>query len=105
MPATHDQAPPKRGLGHHFPGGQVVRYLCVGVFNTLFGYCTFATTLYLLNLALPQRFLYLTVILASIIATPLNITVAYLGYKFLVFKTHGNYVREWIKCFAVYGTG
>jgi putative flippase GtrA len=91
-------------LGKHFPGGQFFRYLCVGVFNTLFGYCTFAAALYFLNLALPQRFLSLTVVLASIVSTPLNITVAYFGYKFLVFKTHGNYLREWLKCFAVYGT-
>ena len=91
-------------LRKHFPGGQFLRYLCVGVFNTLFGYCTFAVALYFLNLALPQRFLYLTVVLASVLATPLNITVAYFGYKFLVFRTHGNYLREWLKCFAVYGS-
>jgi len=94
-----------RGLSRHFPGGQFLRYLCVGAFNTLFGYATFATALYLLNLALPQRLLYLTVILASVLSTPLNITVAYFGYKFFVFRTHGNYLREWLKCFAVYGVG
>ncbi len=91
-------------LRRHFPGGQVARYLAVGLFNTLFGYATFATLLYFLDRALPQRYLYLTVVLASIIATPLNITVAYFGYKFFVFKTHGNILREWLKCFAVYGT-
>jgi len=91
-------------LRKHFPGGQFLRYLCVGVFNTLFGYCTFAVALYFLNLGLPQRLLYLTVILASVIATPLNITVAYFGYKFFVFRTNGNYLREWLKCFAVYGS-
>jgi putative flippase GtrA len=88
-----------------FPAGQFVRYLCVGVFNTCFGYTTFAIVLTLLNLALPVRFLYLTVILASILTTPLNITIAYLTYKFFVFRTKGNYLREWLKCFAVYGTG
>ena len=91
-------------LRKHFPGGQFLRYLCVGAFNTLFGYFTFAVALYFLNLALPQRFLYLTVILASVIANPLNITVAYFGYKFFVFRTQGNYLREWLKCFAVYGS-
>ena len=87
-----------------FPAGQFVRYLCVGVFNTLFGYCTFALTLFLLNHAVPPRFLYLTVVAASLLSTPLNISVAYLGYKFFVFRTKGNYLREWLKCFAVYGT-
>jgi putative flippase GtrA len=110
MPVTrltalpHDHARPLGLIARHFPGGQFLRYLCVGVFNTFFGYCTFAVALYFLNLALPQRFLYLTVVLASVVATPLNITVAYFGYKFFVFRTHGNYLREWLKCFAVYGT-
>jgi putative flippase GtrA len=36
---------------------------------------------------------------------PLNISVAYLGYKCFVFQTRGNYLGEWLKCFAVYGTG
>ncbi len=88
----------------HFPPGQFLRYLCVGLFNTLFGYATFALILTLLNSAVPQRLLYLTVVLASIISTPINITVAYLGYKLLVFRTHGQYLSEWLKAFAVYGT-
>jgi putative flippase GtrA len=106
MSATTAETSPSftNRLRNHFPGGQFFRYLCVGAFNTLFGYCTFAACLYFLNSALPQRFLYLTVILASLLSNPLNITVAYLGYKFLVFRTHGNYLREWLKCFAVYGT-
>lgn len=94
-----------RRLVHLFPGGQFVRYLCVGAFNTLFGYLSFAVILTLLNVALPARLLYLTVILASILSTPLNITIAYFGYKFIVFRTKGNYLGEWLKCFAVYGTG
>ncbi len=87
-----------------FPGGQFVRYLCVGVFNTLFGYLSFVVILTLLNDALPGRFLYLTVVLASLVSTPFNITIAYFGYKFFVFRTKGNFIREWLKCFAVYGT-
>ena len=94
----------KRGFASLFPGGQFVRYLCVGAFNTFFGYCTFVVVLSLLNEVTPQRFLYLTVILASVISTPFNITVAYFGYKFFVFRTKGNYLSEWLKCFAVYGT-
>jgi putative flippase GtrA len=104
------QAPfiPRRRLQrivHLFPGGQFVRYLCVGVFNTIFGYFSFAVILTLLNAVLPARFLYLTVILASMLPVPLNITVAYLSYKFFVFRTKGNYLAEWLKCFAVYGSG
>jgi putative flippase GtrA len=87
-----------------FPAGQLVRYLCVGVFNTLFGYASFATILTLLNKVVPHRWLSLTVILASILSTPLSITVAYFGYKLFVFRTKGNHLREWLKAFAVYGT-
>ncbi len=87
-----------------FPAGQFVRYLCVGVFNTLFGYVTYVVLLTLLNAVLPARWLYLTVVMASVLGAPLNITVAYFGYKFFVFRTKGNYLREWLKCFAVYGS-
>jgi putative flippase GtrA len=94
----------KGRLAGAFPSGEVARYLLVGVFNTVFGYVTFVVALSLLNVITPQRFLYLTVMLASVAALPLNITVAYFGYKFFVFRTQGNYLREWLKCFAVYGT-
>jgi putative flippase GtrA len=92
-------------LRNHIPAGQFLRYLYVGIFNTVFGYCIFATALFCFNHVVPQRYLYLTVILASAVSTPLNITVAWLGYKFVVFRTRGNYLREWIKCFSVYGVG
>ena len=32
------------------------------------------------------------------------ISVAFLGYKWFVFRTRGNYLIEWIRCFGVYGT-
>jgi putative flippase GtrA len=108
VPIPQDPFIPRRRLQrlvNLFPGGQFARYLGIGIFNTCFGYITFAAVLTALNSALPDRLLYLTVILASILATPLNITVAYLGYKFFVFRTKGNYLGEWLKCFAVYGTG
>jgi putative flippase GtrA len=107
-PPSQEAAAPGRHLRRLtdlFPPGQFTRYLCVGVFNTVFGYLSFAAILTLLNAVLPARFLYLTVIAASISAVPLNITVAYFTYKFFVFRTKGNYLREWLRCFAVYGTG
>jgi len=108
VPIPQDPFIPTRRLRrivNLFPGGQFLRYVGVGLFNTVFGYCTFALTLYLLNHLVPQRYLYLTVIAASLISTPLNITVAYFGYKVFVFKTRGNYLIEWFKCFGVYGVG
>jgi putative flippase GtrA len=108
VPIPQDPFIPRRRLQrivHLFPAGQFVRYICVGVFNTFFGYINFAVILALLNTALPIRWLYLTVVLASILSVPLSITVSYLSYKFLVFRTKGNYLGEWFRCFAVYGTG
>jgi putative flippase GtrA len=108
VPIPQDPFIPRRRLQrivHLFPAGQFVRYVCVGVFNTFFGYINFAVILALLNTALPIRWLYLTVVLASILSVPLSITVSYLTYKFFVFRTKGNYLGEWFKCFAVYGTG
>jgi putative flippase GtrA len=96
---------PLQSIVELFPGGQFLRYLCVGAFNTLFGYLSFAVILTLLNAVMPARLLYLTVVVASVLSMPLNITVAYLGYKFFVFRTQGNFLGEWLKCFAVYGTG
>ncbi len=107
VPIPQDPFIPRRRLQrlvNLFPGGQFFRYLMVGGFNTLFGYCTFVLTLSLLK-AIPPRYLYLTAPLASIISTPFNITVAYFGYKLFVFRTKGNHLMEWLKCFAVYGTG
>jgi putative flippase GtrA len=81
----------------HIPPGQFGRYLLVGGWNTLFGYGSFAAFTAVLNPIVPHSYL-----LASIIASLLNITVAYLGYKWFVFKTKGNYLREWMRCVAVY---
>ncbi|HEU5350889.1 MAG TPA: GtrA family protein [Terracidiphilus sp.] len=78
---------------------QFVRYLMVGGFNTLFGYALFA----LLNWVLSGlgRYSYL---LAAVLGNVVAITVAFLGYKWFVFRTRGHYLREWIRCLGVYGS-
>lgn len=86
-------------LTKHIPPGQLLRYLITGVWNTLFGYGTFA--LFTLLLAPLGRQSYL---LAVIPSSLINITVSFLGYKWFVFKTKGNYLREWVRCVAVYST-
>ncbi len=30
--------------------------------------------------------------------------MAFLGYKWFVFRTRGQYLREWLRCLSVYGT-
>src|ERR1035437_8903670 len=80
------------GLTRHIPPGQFGRYLLVGTWNTLFGYGTFALFTAVLNPFVPHSY-----ILASLLSSLLNITVAYLGYKWFVFKTRGHYLREWMR--------
>ncbi len=86
-----------RGLISHVPPGQFLRYLLVGGWNTLFGYACFA----IFTALLQPRMAYGYVV-AIVISNPLSITVSYLGYKWFVFKTKGNYLREWSRCVLVY---
>ncbi len=85
-------------LTRHVPPGQFGRYLLVGAWNTLFGYGTFALFTAVLNPIVPHSY-----ILAAALSNLFNITFSYLSYKRFIFKTRGNYVREWMKCVAVYG--
>lgn len=84
----------------HIPPRQLFRYLLVGVWNTGFGYGTFVLFTYLLSRRWPQYGYIPGSILSSIVA----VTVAFFGYKAFVFKTTGNYLREWLRCMAVYGS-
>jgi putative flippase GtrA len=86
-------------LKRHFPPGQFGRYLAVGAFNTLFGYGSFAVLVAALDRISPHGY-----ILASVISGVVNITVSYLNYKWFVFKTKGNYLREWTRCVVVYSS-
>ena len=86
-------------LKSHIPPGQFLRYLVVGGFNTLFGYGCYAALTVMLQPRLPHGY-----IVANLLAGLINITFSYLGYKWFVFKTKGNYLREWIRAVAVYST-
>jgi putative flippase GtrA len=78
---------------------QFGRYLLVGGWNTLFGYGCYAA----LTALLQPRFRY-GYVAASLLASLSNITVSFLGYKWFVFKTAGNYLHEWLRCVLVYLT-
>lgn len=87
------------------PAGEVIRFLLVGVWNTIFAYALFATFVAMYVHLLPHRWLVFTADFASVTAKPLGITMAFLCYKHFVFRTKGNYLKEWMRCFAVYGVG
>lgn len=74
-----------------------LRYLVVGAFNTAFGYSCFALFTFLLTPLLAYGY-----VAASLLANLFAITFSFLGYKWFVFKTHGNYLKEWVRCVGVY---
>ena len=86
------------GLRRWLPSWQFTRYLLVGAWNTAFGYTTYAVLTWVLSRHVAYSYMY-----AAVFSNLINITVAFLGYKWIVFKTHGNYLREWLRCFVVYG--
>lgn len=90
-----------KSIASHIPSGQVVRYLLVGAWNTLFGYgCFFLFAKLFLHLMPSQPSLAASV--ASAVATLVNITVSFVGYKLFVFRTRGNFLLEYARSFIVY---
>ncbi len=86
-------------LANSVPSGQVVRYLLVGAWNTLFGYGLYALLTYLLTPLIPYAYMA-----AALLGTVVCITVSFLGYKIFVFRTKGNFLKEYLRCYVVYGT-
>jgi len=86
-----------RSLTNHIPPSQLARYLIVGIWNTAFAYGSFALFTFWLAKYMPASYMA-----ASLLSSILNITVSFLGYKWFVFKTKGNYLKEWSKCLMVY---
>jgi putative flippase GtrA len=72
------------------------RYLIAGIWNSVFGYG--------IGLLIYESFyLRFHIIIISAIANILAISVAFLVYKLFVFKTTGNWLIEYLKCYLVYG--
>ena len=108
IPASETPQPPDtplpRGrldwLTGHIPNRQVVRYVLVGGCNTLFGWLAYAG----LTALFTRLTSFYPYVFASVLTSVVNITASFLGYKWFVFKTRGNYLREWAKAMAVYTT-
>jgi putative flippase GtrA len=97
---TLQKMPAVAKLTSHVPPTQFVRYLLVGASNTIIGYSSYAVLTAVLTPRIPHAY-----ILAGVLASVLNITVSFLNYKWFVFKTSGNYLREWMRCLVVYSGG
>jgi len=84
------------------PSGEVIRFLMVGGFNTVFSLVLYSGIVIFLGHLLPHRGKPLLADIAAILSQPIAITVAFLCYKHFVFRTKGNYLKEWLRCTAVY---
>ncbi len=86
-------------LGGHIPRRQFGRYMLVGFWNTAFGYLSFVGLTAILS-SVAHGY-----VLAGLLASLLNVTMAFLLYKHFVFRTKGNYFKEWTRCIMVYSSG
>ncbi|MCU0641435.1 MAG: GtrA family protein [Candidatus Margulisbacteria bacterium] len=75
---------------------QKINYLLVGGWNTVVGYLVFVSLYYLLVASVHYLLIWL-------VSNVISITNAYIGYKLFVFKTRGNYLREYLRFYLVYG--
>jgi len=73
-----------------------IRYLLAGAWNTLFGYGVMGG---LFNYLSP----YLNLVTIGIIANLLSISMSFSTYKLFVFCTKGNWFKEYLKSYIVYG--
>jgi len=72
------------------------KYLIAGAWNTAFGYTIGA----LLYLWLIQD---VGIVWVGILANMISITMAFAVYKLFVFQTKGNWLREYLRSYVVYG--
>lgn len=73
-----------------------VRYLVGGGVNTIFGYVISLALYYRLHQELNLVFILM-------ITNIVSITFSFLIYKIFVFKTKGNWIKEYLRCYLVYG--
>jgi putative flippase GtrA len=79
----------------YFGRREQLLYLAVGGWNTVFGYGVWALLQYLLG----NHLHYLLVVVLS---WPIAVLNAYLGYRFIVFRSRGSVLREFPRFSLVY---
>jgi putative flippase GtrA len=72
------------------------RYLIAGAWNTAFGY-SFGLAIYYLFEKI------VTIYGILLISNIVSITMAFFTHKLFVFKTKGNWLKEYLKSYVVYG--
>ena len=84
-----------RPIRFYFRRREQVLYLVVGGWNTVFGYGAWALMQYLLGG-------YLHYLVVVVLSWPIAVLNAYLGYRFIVFRSHGSVLRELPRFSLVY---
>jgi putative flippase GtrA len=84
-----------RPFRFYFRHREQVLYLVVGGWNTVFGYGVWALLQYLLG----DYLHYLVVVMLS---WPIAVLNAYLGYRYVVFRSRGSVLRELPRFLLVY---
>ena len=79
----------------YFGHREQVLYLVVGGWNTLFGYLVWALMQYLLGG-------YLHYLVIVVLSWPIAVLNAYLGYRYIVFRSRGPMLRELPRFSLVY---
>ena len=75
---------------------QPLRFLIVGAWNFVFGYFAFAGLYWAMNGRWPDW-------LISTIAAILGITMSFLTHRFITYRSHGCWWREYLRFYVVYG--
>lgn len=88
-----------RFLKDCFPKRLLRIYLIIGIWNTLFGTGVYFGCVRLFEPA--GQFGYM---IGAVLSSIIGVTQSFLSYKWFVFKTKGNYLSEYVKCWTVYGT-
>ena len=84
-----------RPVRFYFRRREQLLYLVIGGWNTVFGYAVWAVLQYLLG----DHLHYLVVVL---LAWPIAVLNAYLGYRYVVFRSREPVVREFLRFSLVY---
>lgn len=75
---------------------QPLRFLVVGAWNFVFGYFAFAGLYWVMNGRWPDCFI-------STIAAILGISMSFLTHRFITYRSHGCWWREYLRFYVVYG--
>jgi putative flippase GtrA len=94
----------KRILDHLWLNHETkVRFILVGIWNTIFSYLVFVALDYLFNLFLSPR--YIAYMLAAVLSNVIAVTNAYFFHKHLTFKTKTKgraAFREYLRFYMTY---